>query len=60
MPGAAKGDPYFAAHAERVDLPAGDRAVWRAQTDPTHPDCILDRPDFYHRGGYVLAVGRVP
>ena len=50
----------FARQAERSDLPEADRAFWRAQADPAHPDCIIDRPDFYHRAGYVLAVGRVP
>ena len=50
----------FARQAERIDLPEADRAFWRAQADPAHPDCIIDRPDFYHRAGYVLAVGRVP
>ena len=51
---------YFAAVADGLALPAADRAFWRAQADPTHPDALINHPAFYHRFGYVLAVGRVP
>jgi SAM-dependent methyltransferase len=46
--------------AERADLPPGDRDFWRAQTDPASPDALVNHPAYYHRSGYVLAVGRVP
>ena len=51
---------FFASVVEDLDIPEADRAYWRAQADPSHPDCITGRPDFYERSGYVLAAGRVP
>jgi len=38
-------------------LPVQDRETWRALSDPA---ALLDRPDFYHCEGQVVAVGRVP
>jgi hypothetical protein len=38
-------------------LPEQDREIWRALGDPA---TLLDRPDFYHCEGQVVAVGRVP
>jgi arsenite methyltransferase len=45
---------------EGADIPEGDRAFWRAQGDSSHPDAIVNHPEFYYRTGCVLAVGRVP
>lgn len=51
---------YLAMGSEAADIPEGDRAFWRAQVDPAHPDALVNHPEFYRRSGYVLAVGRVP
>ncbi|HET9016532.1 MAG TPA: methyltransferase domain-containing protein [Thermomicrobiaceae bacterium] len=48
---------YLAAAAEQTAIPEEDRAFWRAQRDPAHPDALVNHPEFYHRGGYTLAVG---
>lgn len=51
---------FIASLTEHTDLPEADRAFWRAQADPAHPDALVNHPDYYHRNGYDLAVGRVP
>ena len=51
---------YLAVGSEEADIPQADRAFWRAQLDPAQPDALVNHPEFYKRGGYVLAVGRVP
>jgi arsenite methyltransferase len=48
---------YLAVGSEAADIPEGDRAFWRAQADPAHPAALVNHPEFYKRGGYVLAVG---
>lgn len=47
---------FAAVGSRREDLPERDRETWRALSDPT---TLLDRPDFYHSEGQVVAVGRV-
>ena len=51
---------FLASLAGHLDLPEDDRPYWRAQDDPAHPDALVNHPEFYRRGGYDLAVGRVP
>ncbi len=51
---------FIASLTEGLDLPEADRAFWRAQADPAHPDALINHSDYYHRIGYDLAVGRVP
>jgi len=51
---------YLAAAAERTAIPEEDRAFWRAQRDPADPAALVNHPEFYERGGYVLAVGVSP
>jgi hypothetical protein len=51
---------FMASLPEQADLPEGDREFWRRQLDPSHPDALVNHPAFYHRGGYVLAVGVAP
>ncbi len=50
----------IASLTRHLDLPEADQAFWRAQADPAHPDALVNHPDYYHRSGYDLALGRVP
>jgi len=51
---------FLASIPEVAALPESDREFWDKQLDPSHPDALVNHPDFYERGGYVLAVGIVP
>jgi ubiquinone/menaquinone biosynthesis C-methylase UbiE len=46
--------------AEGFDLPAQDRAAWRALANFDAPDHILKHPDFYFRESHMVVVGQVP
>lgn len=48
---------FSASGAQQVALSDEDREIWRALGDPA---ALLDRSDFYHAEGQVVAVGRVP
>lgn len=48
---------WLAQAAEAVDLPADDRAQWRAFADPSAPGYILHQPDLYWREAGVLVTG---
>lgn len=57
---------FLAAHAaivldRKVDvLPADDIGLWRAFSDPSAPDPLVDDPDFYWCEALVVSVGHVP
>jgi SAM-dependent methyltransferase len=48
---------WLAEAVETVDLPAAERAQWRACANPASPSYILLQPELYWREGAVLATG---
>jgi SAM-dependent methyltransferase len=48
---------WLAQAAVTLDLPAADRAQWRAFADPASPSYLLHQPDLYWREGDVLVTG---
>lgn len=51
---------YLADLALSRGVPAADLEAWGRLADPTAPDHLLDRSDFYGCEGQAVAVGRVP